>query len=296
MLVDKTYKNWYNENILNSEVIMSHEQLATAPQSPETADMQEIEDYANNQEVVNSYEFTQSTETSRRLGEVTFGLVANETGELPADQASEQELHLREAYVDREFPNGMQFTIGTETYQVTGVSFTGDGGNYTTEKVTIQHMAAEGETLTMEPEYLKQWIAAAEAQAVAGEQLLGDAEYAEIGTEIIEQYATNSNVIRALGGTVLNQEVQEVADILLMPEIEDTEVLAEQLRNWIDEYDELGFSTNDEIKIRGETYTVKDISLAGEAKNTDSQVTIQHTGAGKETFILTPEELQALIA
>lgn len=275
---------------------MSHEQLATAPQSAETvttADMQEIENYANNPEVANSYESAPNHETSRRLGEAAFSLTANETNELPADQTSEEELRLREAYVDREFPNGMQFTIGSETYQVTGVSFTGDNGTYTTESVTIQRMVADGETLTMEPEYLKQWIATAEAQAAAGEQLLVDAEYAEIGTEITEQYASSSNVIRALGSTVLNQEA---ADIPAAPEIENTEALAEQLRTWIDEYSQLGFSTDDEIEIRGETYSVKDISLAGEAKNTESQVTIQHTGAGKETFTLTPEELQALIA
>lgn len=277
---------------------MSHDQFPSSTtqtleaDAPSPADFDEIEAFANSGST-HENEVAPGVEASRRLGAVALNETAPSANELSADDASEEEIRLREAYRDPKFPNGMKIAIGSETYLVTGVSFKGDNGNYETETVTIQHMVEDGETLTMEPTYLEQWISAAKAQAAAGEQLLDDAEYAEIGTEIAEQYATNATVIRALGSAVLAQEA--LADTSATPEV-DTEALANQLRNWIDEYNELGFSTDEEIEIRGETYIVKEISLASENDGTDSKVTIQRKGPDAAEFVLTPEQLQAFLA
>lgn len=281
---------------------MSHEQFSSSTTQtlettvPSAADFEEIESFANTgsaYENETAYESGPDTESSRRLGGVALAEATAGTNELPADEASEEELRRREAYRDPKFPNGMKIAIGSETYMVTGVSFKGDNGNYETKTVTIQHMVENGETLTMEPTYLEQWITAVNAQAAAGEQLLDDAESAETGTELAEQYANNTNMLRALGGAVLAQET--IADIPTTPEV-DAEALASQLRSWIDEYNELGFSTDEKIEIRGEIYVVKSISLADENDNSESRVTIQHTGPGAKEFTLTPEQLQAFLA
>lgn len=266
---------------------MSHEQFPSSTQmleaaSPTAADLQAIENYANNGEAEQEayYEQVPNGEANRRLGGAALNLAADESIEAPTDEAGEEEIRRREAYRDPTFPNGMEITIGIETYMVTGVSFTGDNGNYKTDKVSLQHMAKDGETITMEPEALKIWIATAEAHAAASQELANYTEDAEIADHID---MPDSEVNPATGE---NQTSPNTAEV---------EALVEQLRDQIDQYSSLGFSTNDEINIGGETYTVKTIELVDKNSGADSEVTIQHKDSS-ETYTMKPEELQSLLA